>query len=96
MSSAAWPAPRGRLAFWAVTYAFLALLAFSIAHAGDPLVLPYVALLAMLALAGAAVALSPETRVARRPLPAYRAQRPSAPRHARRRFYGALIGVLLA
>ena len=65
-------------------------------YAGDPLVLPYVALLAMLALAGVAVALSPETRIAPRPVPAYRAQRPSAPGRARRRFYGALIGVLLA
>lgn len=65
-------------------------------YVGHPLVVPYVVLLAMLALAGVAVALSPETRSRRRPLPAYRPQRPSAPEHARRRFYGALIGVLLA
>ena len=65
-------------------------------YVGDPLVVPYVVLLAMLALAAVAVALSPETRRRPAPLPAYRARRPSAPAHARRRFYGALIGVLLA
>jgi MFS family permease len=65
-------------------------------YAGQPLVLPYVVLLGMLALAAAAVALSPETRDRRRPLPAYRPQRVSAPEGARAPFFAALTGVFLA
>ena len=45
-------------------------------YAGDPLVLPYVTMLAMLALAGVAVALSPETRIA--PPTGSRLARPAA------------------
>jgi len=65
-------------------------------YAGHPLVLPYVVLLGMLALAAVAVALSPETRDRQRPLPAYRPQRVSAPEGARAPFFAALVGVFLA
>jgi MFS family permease len=65
-------------------------------YAGHPLVLPYVVLLGMLALAAVAVALSPETRDRQRPLPAYRPQRVSAPEGARAPFFAALTGVFLA
>lgn len=65
-------------------------------YAGHPLVLPYLVLLGMLALAAVAVALSPETRDRQRPLPAYRPQRVSAPEGARGPFLAALTGVFLA
>jgi MFS family permease len=65
-------------------------------YAGHPLVLPYLVLLAMLALAGLAVAAAPETRPRQHPLPAYRPQRASAPDGARPQFYAALTGVFLA
>lgn len=65
-------------------------------YAGRPLVLPYLVLLAMLALAAVAVAASPETRPRTRPLPAWRPQRASAPEGARRPFYAALAGVFFA
>jgi len=65
-------------------------------YAGHPLVLPYLVLLGMLALAGIAIAASPETRNRQLPLPAYRPQRASAPRGTSRQFYAALAGVFLA
>lgn len=65
-------------------------------YAGDPLVLPYLVLLAMLAVAAVAVAAAPETRPRQRPLPAWRPQRASAPDGAHHQFYAALAGVFLA
>jgi len=65
-------------------------------YATHPLVLPYVALLGMLVIAGIALALSPATRHPKGPLPRYRPQKVSAPKDARPQFLAALIGVFLA
>lgn len=61
-----------------------------------PLRLPYLVLLAMLIVAGIAIAVAPETRPRQRPLPAYRPQRMSVPNDARHQLVAALIGVFLA
>lgn len=69
------------------------LLAQYVAH---PLVVPYVVLMALLVVAGLAVAVTPETRPRRRPPPPYRPQRVSVPADARPQFFAALLGVFFA
>lgn len=64
-------------------------------YAGHALTLPYVVWLVLFALAAAGLARSPETRHRPEPLPAYRPQRLSVPRHARARFFAALLGFVL-
>jgi MFS family permease len=57
--------------------------------------LPYVVWLVLFALAAAGVVRAPETRYRPSPLPAYRPQRVSVPRHARAQFFAALLGFVL-
>ena len=63
---------------------------------GAPLTVPYV--VALVALGGAliAVALTPETRDRLNPLPSYRPQRVSVPRHAVGRYFAGGIGAAIA
>jgi hypothetical protein len=61
----------------------------------DPLTVPYIVFLAVLLVALAAVALSPETHQAIRPRPPYRPQRVSLPPQARGEFYAAALSALM-
>jgi MFS family permease len=61
-----------------------------------PLTVPYLVSLAALALALVAAAVTPETRARLNPLPAYRAQRVSVPRHAVAQYLAAGIGAAIA
>ncbi|MGH2895445.1 MAG: MFS transporter [Solirubrobacteraceae bacterium] len=61
----------------------------------DPLTIPYIVFLAVLLVALAAVALSPETRQAIQPRPRYRPQRVSLPPEARGEFYAAALSALM-
>jgi predicted MFS family arabinose efflux permease len=61
----------------------------------DPLTVPYIVFLAVVLVALAAVALSPETRPAVRPRPRYRPQRVSLPQQARGEFYAAALSALM-
>ncbi|MEV4418925.1 MFS transporter [Patulibacter sp. NPDC049589] len=63
---------------------------------GRPLSLPYVVFLAVLVIAIAVVALTPETRGRPDPFPAYRPQRVSVPAEARSAFAAAALGAFLA
>ncbi|HLI60721.1 MAG TPA: MFS transporter [Solirubrobacteraceae bacterium] len=65
-------------------------------YVSHPLTVPYLVLLGMLGLAGAGIAIAPETRRPRRPLPAYRPQRITTPAGARRPFFAALTGIFFA
>jgi MFS family permease len=62
----------------------------------DPLAVPYIVILAALALAFLVVALTPETRLRPFPRPAYRPQRVSVPREARGTFFAAGTATFLA
>jgi MFS family permease len=62
----------------------------------DPLTVPYLVFIALLAVALAAAFLSPETRQRPEPRPAYRPQRVSVPRQARGRYFGAALGAAIA
>ena len=64
-------------------------------YAGHALTLPYVVLLAVLGLAGVAVAVSPEGHPALDPRPRYRPQAPSLPAGDRPQFMAAIVGALV-
>jgi MFS family permease len=61
----------------------------------DPLTVPYIVFLAVLVVALAAVALSPETHPAITPRPRYHPQRLSLPPDARGEFYAAALSALM-
>ena len=65
-------------------------------YAPQPLKLPYIVLLVVLALALVGVLLSPDSRELPNPRPRYRVQRVTVPAAARSRYYAALTGVFLA
>jgi MFS family permease len=68
------------------------LLAQYVAH---PLVVPYLLLLAAMAVSAAGLMAAPETRPRVHPLPAYRPQRLSVPRGRRALYFSALLGIVL-
>jgi MFS family permease len=63
---------------------------------GDPLTIPYVVSLVALAVALVAVVVSPETRERPDPLPRYRPQHVSVPRHAVARYFAGGIGAAIS
>jgi MFS family permease len=65
-------------------------------YVGHPLVVPYVAFIAALAVAVLATLLAPETREPDAPRPRYRPQRVAVPDGARRRYFAAALAVLIA
>jgi MFS family permease len=65
-------------------------------YVGDPLVVPYVAFIAAMALAVVAILLTPETRELAEPRPRYRPQRVAVPDGARRRYFASALAVLIA
>jgi MFS family permease len=65
-------------------------------YVGHPLVVPYAACIAAMALAVVAILLTPETRELAEPRPRYRPQRVAVPDRARRRYFAAALSVLIA
>ncbi len=63
---------------------------------GQPLIVPFVVLIATLTLAVIGILIVPDTRVLDSPRPRYRPQRVTVPQHARRRFFAAGIGAAIA
>jgi MFS family permease len=65
-------------------------------YVGHPLVVPYAAFIAAMALAVVAILLTPETRERAEPRPRYRPQRVAVPDGARQRYFAAALAVLIA
>ena len=65
-------------------------------YVGDPLVLPYLVILAALVVGAIALAISPETRDRPQSMPPYHPQRVSIPDEARPAFFAAASGVFMA
>jgi MFS family permease len=65
-------------------------------YVAHPLVVPYAVFVVALAIAVVAILLAPETRELAGPRPRYRPQRVAVPDGARRRYFAAALGVLIA